>query len=97
MERLTQLPEKGNEYFVEESTVRKTNKGYSGPAIQRLGIYENALQKLMVRLENIESEVQRYKEDGREKSVLFRELLGKKFLVKEMIDLLLEGNGGNGT
>jgi len=83
MTRLTRkLPGKeGHEgYIVGDEKIIHTPEGYSGEAVEKLAQFENFYFDLLASQEKISSELERLRNEGKEKSVRFRELLGQKLM-----------------
>ena len=57
-------------------------------ALQRLAGLENMLEELTARQTDIPAELAQLKAAGKEKTVRYRELLGQKLLLNEMLALL---------
>ena len=57
-------------------------------ALQRLAGLENMLEELTARQTDIPAELARLKAAGKEKTVRYKELLGQKLLLNEMVALL---------
>jgi len=57
-------------------------------ALQRLAALENMLEELEVCQTDIPAELARLKAAGKEKTVHYKELLGQKLLLNEMLALL---------
>ena len=66
--------------------------GLEGEAIQRLAGFENAYERLTLRLEEIRDRLEGLKGQGKQKTAQFRELFGEKLLHQNML-LLWESYG----
>jgi len=91
MTRLTRkLPGKeGHEgYILEDEKIMYTPEGYSGEAVEKLAQFENFYFDLLASQEKISSELERLRNEGKEKSVRFRELLGQKLMNSNTLVLL---------
>ena len=77
MARLTRMI--NNEfYIVEDDKVICDDNGYSGEAINRLARFENFYDDLVASQNKISEEMEKLRNEGKTKSVRFRELMGKK-------------------
>ena len=83
MERITR-PVLGGDYIL--------SSGEKEEAIQRLGQFEDAYERLILRREEIAVRMEELRGAGRQKSAQFRELLGEKLTIQNML-LLLESCG----
>jgi len=91
MTRLTRKPpgKEGREgYTVEDEKIIHTPEGYSGEAVEKLAQFENFYFDLLASQEKISSELERLRNEGKEKSVRFRELLGQKLMNSNTLILL---------
>lgn len=88
MARLTRQREDGAGYVVDEAYITHDAGGYSGEAIERLARFENAHADLLAQQDSILSELDRLRDEGKHKSVRFRELLGQKMINNTLIALL---------
>jgi len=88
MVRLTRQREDGAGYVVDEAYITHDAGGYSGEAIERLARFENAHADLLARQERIQRELDRLRDEGKQKTVRFRELLGQKMINNTLIELL---------
>ena len=88
MERITQIY--NNKYYVDVNKVQKDKNGYTGDAIEYLGKLENVYEEFKLRLEKIEAEMENYRNTGKQKTILFKELMGKKVVLKNVLDVFKE-------
>ncbi|AHM57596.1 hypothetical protein EAL2_808p00900 (plasmid) [Peptoclostridium acidaminophilum DSM 3953] len=91
MTRLTRkLPGKeGHEgYVVEKEKIINTPEGYSGEAVEKLARFENFYDELVASQEEISRELEMLRNEGKEKSVRFRELFGKKLMNNNTLIML---------
>ena len=88
MKRLTKLF--NNKYFVDAEIIQKEQNGYTGTAIEYLGELENVYEEFESRLERIETEMEKHRAQGNQKSIIFRELMGKKVMTKSVLDVFKE-------
>ena len=78
MERLT-MPGPGGSYALPP--------GGEAAAIRRLGQFEEAYERLRARHAEIAERMEAMKAQGRQKSAQFRELLGEKLTIQNMLSL----------
>lgn len=88
MARLTRPRADGATYVVDDDQIRHDVDGYSGAAIERLARFENAQADLLAHQDQIVRELDRLRDEGKQKSVRFRELLGQKMINRTLIALL---------
>ena len=88
MKRLTKIYD--NKYFIDAENIQKEQNGYTGDAVEYLGELENVYEEFESRLEKIETEMEKYKASGKQKSIIFRELMGKKVMTKSVLDVFRE-------
>jgi len=88
MKRLTKICD--NKYFIDAENVQKEQNGYTGDAIEYLGEFENVYEEFEARLERIETEMEKHRASGKQKSIIFRELMGKKAMTKSVLDVFRE-------
>lgn len=88
MPRLTRAGIDGRGYMVDEDKVRHDGNGCSGEAIDRLALFENVLDKVVKTQGDITAELDTLRKEGKRNTVRFRELLGKKLVNNEIMNLL---------
>ena len=88
MKRLTKIYD--NKYFIDAENIQKEQSGYAGNAIEYLGELENVYEEFESRLERIETEMEKHRASGNQKSIIFRELMGKKVMTKIVLDVFRE-------
>ena len=88
MKRLTKIYD--NKYFIDAENIQKEQNGYAGDAIEYLGELENVYEEFESRLEKIETEMEKYRTSEKQKSIIFRELMGKKVMTKGVLDVFKE-------
>ncbi len=77
MARLTRVL--NNEvYIVDDDKVNRDVNGYSGEAVNRLARFENVYDDLVASQNKISEELAKLRDEGKTKSVRFRELMVKK-------------------
>lgn len=86
MERLTR-PLNGG-YVVDETKVVPGSEGYTGEAINRLGKFEDFVEQLMASQTEIPKQLQMLRDEGKEKSYRYKELMGKKLTDSNILGLL---------
>lgn len=95
MSRLTIKAEDGT-YLVSGEQIRVYSEdSYGGEAINKLGKFENFHEALLNRRQVIPEELQKLREQGKEKSVKFRELLAEKLTIENIL-IMLKGHGIQG-
>jgi len=86
MERLTHMHE--GKYYANDNAVNRSSEGYSGEAINRLGVFENVYEDLLASQSEISDQLASLRNEGKEKSVKFKELMVKKLTNINTIILL---------
>jgi len=76
LERITRLIVEN--YCVDHSAVSRTDDGYIGTAIDKLATFENMCEDLIASQSQIADELEKLRNEGKEKSVRFKELMVKK-------------------
>lgn len=74
-------------YIVDDDKVNYDNNGYSGEAINRLARFENICNDLVAGQNKISEELEKLRNEGKTKSVRFRELMVKKMTNSNIIIL----------
>ena len=93
MERFTTLLPGGG-YQTASESIAPLAGGFSGPAIEKLAKYENMQQRLEEEQQRITADMDALKSQGKEKTVKFKELFGRKLANSHVITLLqLHGLG----
>lgn len=85
MERLTRKSEQGEFYIMENSMVEHNENGYCDSAVERLAVFENIYEDLVKSQSEIHKELEKLRNEGKTKSVKFRELMVKKLTNNNMI------------
>jgi len=87
MARLTRLTRLLNNevYIVDDDKVICDDNGYSGEAVSRLAGFENFYDDLVAGQNKISEEMEKLRNEGKTKSVRFRELMGKKMINSNFI------------
>ena len=86
MERLTRMIN-NDLYIVDDDKVNYDDNGYSGEAISRLARFENVYDDLVASQNKISEELEKLRNEGKTKSVRFRELMVKKMTNSNIIIL----------
>jgi hypothetical protein len=79
-------------YSVDESTVQRSESGYSGDAVNRLAEFENMYADLIGKQAEISAEMEKLRSEGRTNTVKFKQLLANK-LTNNQILVLFESYG----
>ena len=87
MDRLTRALDDGT-YVVDSSKVEPNIHGYSGEAIDKLARFENFYLDLLASQVAIPEEMEKLRQQGKTKSVRFRELMGEKMGKANLISLI---------
>lgn len=74
-------------YAVDMSAIQIDAGLVIGEAIERLALFENALEDLISGQDRIARELDALRQQGKQKSVRFRELLGEKMINGNLIAL----------
>ena len=86
MARLTRVL--NNElYIVDDDKVSCDDNGYSGEAISRLARFEDFYDDLVAGQNKISEEMKKLRNEGKTKTVKFRELMAKKMINSNFIIL----------
>lgn len=86
MERLTRMLVK-DFYVVNDLTLNHDVNGYTGEAITRLAKFENIYEDLLASQIQIPKELEKLRNDGKTKSVRFKELMVQKMTNANIINL----------
>lgn len=86
MDRLTRMLG-NNEYIADDITLNHVDNGYTGEAITRLAKFENIYEDLIASQNQIPKELEKLRNEGKTKSVRFRELMVTKMTNANIIDL----------
>lgn len=89
MVRLTRVL-KNQTYIVDGSKVNPETNGFSGEAINKLGRFEDFYEDLILSQSEIPKEMQKLRDEGKEKSYRYKELMGKKLIASNILSLLKE-------
>lgn len=88
MDRLTRSSNNHEFYVVDHEKVNPDTNGYSGEAINRLGRFEDFYEALVAGQIEIPKEMQKLRNEGKEKSYRYKELMGKKLTDNHILSLL---------
>jgi len=75
-------------YVVDRTKVDSDTNGYSGEAINRLGRFEDFYADLVASQNEIPQEMQKLRDEGKEKSYRYKELMGEKLINSNILSLL---------
>lgn len=89
MKRLTKLSGDKGFFVTDKITGKIATEGYYGEAIEKLAKFENFCDHLIARRNSIHSELETLRNEGKTKTVTFKELLTEK-MINEMILIQLE-------
>lgn len=79
----------GKEYYVvAKDKIARVHEGYTGEAVEKLARFENFYDELVASQEEISKELEMLRNEGKEKSVRFRELFGKKLMNNNTLIML---------
>ncbi|PKM76658.1 MAG: hypothetical protein CVU90_11255 [Firmicutes bacterium HGW-Firmicutes-15] len=87
MERLTRVLGNNDFYIVDNLTVNHDLNGYTGEAITRLAKFENIYEDLIASQIQIPKELEKLRNEGKTKTVRFRELMVNKMTNANIINL----------
>lgn len=76
-----------SKFYVDDTKVKQDVNGYSGEAINKLAKFENIYEDLLESQSKIPKELERLRNEGKTKSVTFKELMVKKMSNANMINL----------
>jgi len=88
MDRLTRVKSQNEGYLVNDEMIIYSVEGYSGDAVVKLAKFENFYDYLMANQEKISKKLEILRNEGKEKSVKFRELFAKKLMGNSTLILL---------
>ena len=78
MERLTKMLGNNDFYSVDDIAVDHHNNRYTGEAINKLAKFENIYEDLITSQNDIFKDLEKLRNEGKTKSVRFKELMVKK-------------------
>lgn len=87
MDRFTRKTE-NDTYVISCSALCETDEGYSGEPAERLAAFENILEYLVDSQTTIPMELEKLRQEGKDKTVKFRELMAQKLANTNTIMLL---------
>lgn len=88
MDRLTRSSNNNEFYVVDHATVNSETNGYSGEAINRLGRFEDFYEDLVSSQIEVPKELEKLRNEGKEKSYRYKELMTEKFSSSHILGLL---------
>lgn len=87
MERLTRMSGNSDFYMVDDLTFNHNENGYTGEPITKLAKFENMVENLIARQDKIPKELEILRNEGKTKSVRFKELMIEKMTIATVINL----------
>jgi len=87
MERLTELAE-GKGKYISKHILAEENGDFSGEAIERLAKFENLLEEMMHQKDELPRELAKLREQGKEKTYSFREILSNKLTIETFLRIM---------
>ena len=89
MERFTQKKTVQEEkYVLGEQEIMQNPYGYTGAAVDRLGVFEDVFEDLTAEQERLSAQLKELRLQDKTKSYQFRELMGKKLVNSNVLSLL---------
>lgn len=88
MERLTRISSNKDCYVTDAVIGKLGDEGYYGEAIDKLAQFENLYDHLITRQEEIPKELEVLRQEGKSKTVKFRELFFQKLTYENFLILL---------
>lgn len=92
VDRLTRAIDNAGSYAVDDAQAFCDERGYRGPAIDKLAQYENFHEDLTAKQAEISRKLESLRSEGRTRSATFHQLLANK-LANQNILILLETYG----
>lgn len=83
MARLTLA--QGARYTVGQEMIEPLADGFSGPAVERLAKFEDAYELLRAEQADIAKKLESLRAQGKERTVQFKELLGRKLINAQIL------------
>ena len=87
MARLTRMQDNNDFYIVDQVAINNDVNGYTGEAITRLAKFENIYEDLLASQSQIPKELEKLRNEGKTKSVRFKEPLVQKLTNGNIINL----------
>lgn len=87
MQRLTKLSSSGEYYLLDSDMVFAENDGYRGEAVEKLARFENLHEYLKEMLMTIPAEMDKLREQNKNKSYRFKELMAQKLMYENILKL----------
>jgi len=88
MARLTRMQDNEDFYIVDHLLLNNVVGGYTGEAITRLAKFENIYEDLLASQSQIPKELEKLRNEGKTKSVRFKELMVQKLMNGNIINLI---------
>lgn len=86
MNRMTEKTEH-DRYVISADSIQATPLGFTGPAVDRLAVFEDIYQDLLEQQQQISASLEALRQAGKKNSVQFRELMGKKLMNTNTLSL----------
>ncbi len=86
LHRLTRKIEDAN--YIEAKAITAAPEGFTGEAIDRLAAYEDFHQNALQTYQQLSMELEKLREQGKMKTLRFKELMGKKLMAAHVLTLL---------
>ncbi len=74
-------------YLLGEQKIELGPLGYTGEAVDRLGVFEDILEDLFAAQERLSAQMEQLRAQGKTKSFQFRELMGKKLVNSNILSI----------
>jgi hypothetical protein len=87
VERLTRMLGNTDCYVVDDLTLNHDVNGYTGEAITKLAKFENIYEDLIASQSQIPKELEKLRNEGKTKTVRFKELMVRKMTNANIINL----------
>ncbi len=87
MARLTRMQDNNDSYIVDQAVIDNDVNGYTGEVITKLAKFENIYEDLLASQSQIPKELEKLRNEGKTKSVRFRELMVQKLMNGNIINL----------
>ena len=87
MARLTRMQDNNDCYIVDQAVINNDVNGYTGEAITKLAKFENIYEHLLASQSQIPKELEKLRNEGKTKSVRFKELMVQKLMNGNTINL----------
>lgn len=88
MERLTKQSKEQEFYVTEYIAGKMGDEGYYGEAIEKLAKFENLYDYLLARKISLPEEMEKLRNEGKNKSYKFKEIFAQKLMNEALLALL---------